>query len=379
MASAERETSAWTSTRSGRVPSTAGRTATLRKEQRRRVLDVAEATLLHLEDADLVGRTEAVLDGAEEPHAAVPVALEVEDRVDDVLEDARSRDRPLLGDVADQQGGPPRGLRLGDERGRAFAHLGDASRRRRELARVESLDRVDEQEVGRDRLGVREDVLDASLGEDQHRVVAAEAVGAELHLLGRLFPGHVERRAARAGDLAEDLEADRRLSDPRVASEEGHGPGHDAAAEDAVELGEARRRAGVHLGAHLAESDGLRVAPRADRDRGASGGVARFGQALLDDGLPGAAFATAADPLREAGAALLAREDGARASHRPAKEAQLPRRRHHARHHRYAGRRARHATSPAEIRVAGCLSTGRPQAVDRHPMAPLDGPECGMA
>lgn len=65
-----------------------------------------------------------------------------------MLEHARARQCPLLGDVADYY---DRGAcLLGDARelGRAFAHLGDRAGRGYERFRVDGLDRVDHSYVG---------------------------------------------------------------------------------------------------------------------------------------------------------------------------------------------------------------------------------------
>ena len=59
---------------------------------------------VELEAADLVGRAEAVLDRADQPQRRVPVALEVQHHVDEVLEQPRAGDRAVLGDVADEDG-----------------------------------------------------------------------------------------------------------------------------------------------------------------------------------------------------------------------------------------------------------------------------------
>ena len=64
--------------------------------------DLGEAGAGHLEDADLVGGAEAVLDGAQDAELVAALALEVEDGVDHVLDDARAGDLAVLGDVADE-------------------------------------------------------------------------------------------------------------------------------------------------------------------------------------------------------------------------------------------------------------------------------------
>ena len=100
------ETSAWTSTSSGREPSIAARTTEpgalrrLADEARAGVEDLDEAALAHLEDADLVGRAEAVLQRAQRAVGALALALELQHAVDEVLEHARAGQRALLGHVA---------------------------------------------------------------------------------------------------------------------------------------------------------------------------------------------------------------------------------------------------------------------------------------
>ena len=116
-------TSACTSTSTGRVPSMPANTAAppwrrglfarlvrllriadraVGEEQGRRVRHLGEPAVAHLEHADLVGRAEAVLDGAQDAELVAALALEIEHRVDHVLEHARAGDQPFLGDMADQ-------------------------------------------------------------------------------------------------------------------------------------------------------------------------------------------------------------------------------------------------------------------------------------
>ena len=79
------------------------RLAALGQEHRRRVRHLDHALAAHLEHADLVGRPEAVLGAAQQAVGVEALALQVEHRVDHVLEHLRAGDRALLGDVADQE------------------------------------------------------------------------------------------------------------------------------------------------------------------------------------------------------------------------------------------------------------------------------------
>ena len=80
-----------------------------------------------VEAADLVGGAVPVLGGPQHAQARVPVALELADDVHEVLERARSGDRPVLGHVADQHDGHVPGLGGLDHRGADLPHLRDAA------------------------------------------------------------------------------------------------------------------------------------------------------------------------------------------------------------------------------------------------------------
>ena len=75
----------------------------LGEKEARRVRDLGQALLSHLEHADLVGRAEAVLDGAQEAVRVVLLPFEVQHGVHEVLEDARPGDGAVLGHVAHEE------------------------------------------------------------------------------------------------------------------------------------------------------------------------------------------------------------------------------------------------------------------------------------
>src|SRR5690348_13204338 len=56
----------------------------------RRIGHFGKACLFHLEDRDLVGGPKPVFNGAKETKSVLPVALKIEDGVDEVLENARA-------------------------------------------------------------------------------------------------------------------------------------------------------------------------------------------------------------------------------------------------------------------------------------------------
>ena len=206
MARSVGETSACISSRSGRVPSMVQTTAepgcssSGLPKSFEGSSTAARPGRGHLEDAELVRRAEAVLDGAQDAVRAVAVALEVEDAVDEVLEHARARDGALLRHVADEEGRDA--LLLGDaeEAAGRLAHLADRAGRRAELGRVERLHGVDHADLGPLALERRADLVEVRLGEDADVARAAQAVGAELHLRRGLLAGDEDDLSL--GDMA---------------------------------------------------------------------------------------------------------------------------------------------------------------------------------
>src|SRR5204862_5026076 len=78
------------------------RTVVFGKERAGRVGYLGHAGLAHLEDSDLLGRAESVLRRAQEADRRIPLALEGEHGVDEMLERLRPGDRASLPHVTDQ-------------------------------------------------------------------------------------------------------------------------------------------------------------------------------------------------------------------------------------------------------------------------------------
>ena len=82
------------------------------------VVDPVEALVAHLEQPELAGGPEPVLDGQEEPEGMVPVPLEAEHGVHHVLEGPGTGQRAVLGHVTDQHRGHLAGTWPGRPAGR---------------------------------------------------------------------------------------------------------------------------------------------------------------------------------------------------------------------------------------------------------------------
>ena len=119
-----------------------------------------------------------MLQRAEEPQPVVGVALERAHGVDDVLHACAARQRPVLGDVPDEDGGHPVLPREACEPRRALAHLRDRPGRARQIRIEQGLHGVDREDVGPQRLHVGDDVRERRLGDQpQAGFEHAEALG----------------------------------------------------------------------------------------------------------------------------------------------------------------------------------------------------------
>ena len=114
------------------------------EEQLRRIGHAREPGARHLEQAELVGRAEAVLHRPQQAQGVVALALERQHGVDDVLEQAGTGERAVLGDVADEHDRHAAPLGVDDQGLGALAHLDDRPGARRELRVGDGLDAVDD-------------------------------------------------------------------------------------------------------------------------------------------------------------------------------------------------------------------------------------------
>src|SRR5262249_6735164 len=139
-----------------------------------------EAGARHLENTELVGRAEAVLDGSQDAVRVVAVALELQHAVDEMLKDSRPGDRAVLRHVPDQDRRDGRFLGHAEEPSSGLAHLRAAPRRRPKPRGVERWD--ESAHPAARRLGLRglETVLDPLSREDPATPRPAEPPGARL-------------------------------------------------------------------------------------------------------------------------------------------------------------------------------------------------------
>ncbi len=113
------------------------------------------------------------------------IALEIEHRVDDVLEHARPGDGAFLGHVSDDEQRRAGALGVARELRRALAYLRHRAGRRLQCFGPHRLDRVDHGDTRPRRLQRREDALELGLGEQAQAFHGQrEAPGAQGDLVG---------------------------------------------------------------------------------------------------------------------------------------------------------------------------------------------------
>jgi hypothetical protein len=128
------------------------------EEQRARVGNARQPALAHLEQAQLVRAAEPVLDGPQHAQRVVPLAVEGQHRVDQVLEHPGPGQAALLGHVPHQDHADAPGLGLADQALGTAPHLPDRPGRRRDVGVVHRLDGVDHDHVGCQRVDVGDHV-----------------------------------------------------------------------------------------------------------------------------------------------------------------------------------------------------------------------------
>ena len=127
----------------------------------------------------------------------------------------------------------------------ALAHLGHRAGRRGQRLGVDGLDRIDRRTTAGRSASIVARIFSSWISAITRTCAAVEAepARAQRHLGAALLAGDVEHLGG-ARQRVERLQQQRRLADARVAADQHHAAGDDAAAEHAVELVDAGRLRG---------------------------------------------------------------------------------------------------------------------------------------
>ena len=207
------------------------------EEDRRRVLHFLESGRRHGEEAKLIRRPEAILGGAHDAVTAARLALEIQHRVHQVLEQARARDG-ALGHVTDDHHGAAGGLAKRPARRCTRAAARPRRRAARRCRTAPSGSNPRPRAPPSPLAGEGQDRRQIGLAHQAQGLGAqSQAAGAQAHLRHGLLAAGIDYRA-RLGDAAGGhLQEQRRLADPRLPAQKGSPePCHEAPAQDPIEL-----------------------------------------------------------------------------------------------------------------------------------------------
>ena len=285
---------------------------TSREQHFRGVGHLLQAFVGHLEYADLVGGTVAILHRADDAVGLLALALEVEHRVHHVLQHLGACDTALLVDVTHQKHGNTLALGLIDKGQRTFPYLSNTAGGGVDLVGVDGLDGVQDHDVGPDLLGLLQNVLQIGLGQDVQMLSRhPQPLGAELELAAGFLARDVEHLAVlsqRIGDLHEQGG----LADAGFTRQKHYRACHQTAAQHAIQLRKSRVGADVGGKGQLSELGGS-VLTAQSRHGGALRGLGVLGGGvddLLHKGIPFPAMGAFPQPLGGLGTAFAADVDG---------------------------------------------------------------------
>ena len=213
-----------------------------------------------------------------------------------MLEDLRPGDRPFLGDVPHDKDGDAHPLRRAHQAGGAFAHLPHAAGGGGKPFQIDRLNGIDDEKFHA--VQFFQNIFQAVFVDDEQGIrFHAEAVAAHLYLRAALLRRNVKNLMF-LRKMPRDLGEQRGFPDAGIPADQYHGGGHDAAPQNPVEFGVARR-----------DTPALFLRDLAEPHRPLTGRSGLF-RALLGRGeflcigVPAAAVRALSDPLGARRAAL---------------------------------------------------------------------------
>ena len=268
----------------------------LRQQQLGRVAHLSQTILSHLVDAQLRRAAETVLDAAQDAIHVMLIALELQHRIDNVLQYLRAGDAAFLVDMADQEDRDTALLGILQDHGAALTHLRDAAGRGFHQLREDGLNRVDDQQIGLDIRRLRKDLLQVGFAEDEAlRIVVRQPISPQLQLPAALLARDIERLPLRQPQ--DGLQHQRRFTDARLSADQHQGALHQAATQHPVQLHIVKVDAFLRLRRDVAQQLGTVMSPfhharhRAFDDR-------LFRDNLLHVGVPLATIGALPHPFR---------------------------------------------------------------------------------
>ena len=178
---------------------------TIRKKEFRRIGNIDQPAVAHLEKPDFIRAAEAIFHRTKKAVFGISLALEIEHSIDDMLEHTRTCKRAVLRDMTDDKSGDAIRLCYAKKFNGTFPHLGDTARRALDIRSKEGLNRIDDEEVGLDVFNVRFNLFEVGLTDDIERVGdRMQTVGTHANLARALLPRHIKTAPATPCDICRD-------------------------------------------------------------------------------------------------------------------------------------------------------------------------------
>ena len=271
----------------------------------RRVGHFVQSAVLHLEHADLIGRTIPVFHSTQQPVGQVPFSLEIQHGVHNMFHDLRTGNGSVLVDMPHD---PHRNIQLFrrvHKQVGALPHLCQAAGTGGNFLHSHGLNGVDNDNIG---AAGGNGVADAlGIGDCQQKQIFrchAQTLRPQLDLFGGFLTGNIQHSVFLSEVLA-DLQQQCAFSDTRLAAQQHNGATHQSAAQHAIQLPHAGGEA--YLLILLQRCNGGRLYSIVHTRRFTA--LGRALRRLLHHGVPRAADGAASRPLGAFAAALRAEKN----------------------------------------------------------------------
>ena len=210
-----------------------------------------QSAVLHLEHADLIGRTIPVFHSTQQPVGQVPFSLEIQHGVHNMFHDLRTGNGSVLVDMPHDPHRNVQLFRRVHKQVGALPHLCQAAGTGGNFLHSHGLNGVDNDNIG---AAGGNGVADAlGIGDCQQKQIFrchAQTLRPQLDLFGGFLTGNIQHSVFFSEVLA-DLQQQCAFSDTRLAAQQHNGATHQSAAQHAIQFAYAGMITDISCGVHF--------------------------------------------------------------------------------------------------------------------------------